>query len=451
MTKAAGKASRATKSREVILDILFEVLERDGFVHGSLRMALEKYQYLEKPDRAFITRVAEGTVENLLAIDEVLGRCSSIPVGKMKPVVRTVLRMSVYQILWMDRVPDSAVCNEAVKLVQGRRLGGLGGFVNGVLRGIARRKEEFLFEDWPLRYSMPRWLIEMWQEQYPKKTVEWMLQAFLEDTPTAVRCNLSRASMEEIRESLEGQQVKVTPSPLSPQVLLLEGYDYLERLEAFCRGWILVQDAASALVADAAGLQPGSVVLDVCGAPGGKGLHMADRLKGTGLVVVRDLTEEKISLAEENIARARLDNIKAEVWDAREFDGRWQEKADVVIADLPCSGLGVIGKKPDIKYRVSRERIDSLVLLQRQILAVAARYVKPGGTLVYSTCTISYQENEGQREWFLKNFPFTPENIAGRMGTAVKEESMKDGYVQLLPGRYPCDGFFIAVFRKESE
>lgn len=451
MTKAAGKTSRATKSREVILDILFEVLERDGFVHGSLRMALEKYQYLEKPDRALITRVAEGTVENLLAIDEVLNCCSSIHTAKMKPVVRTVLRMSVYQILWMDRVPDSAVCNEAVKLVQGRRLGGLGGFVNGVLRGVARRKDEFLFEDWSLRYSMPRWILEMWEEQYPKETVEGMLRAFLEDAPTAVRCNLSLASMEEVRESLERQQVKAELSPLSPQVLLLEGYDCLERLEAFRRGWILVQDASSALVADAADPKPGSTVLDVCGAPGGKGLHMADRLKGTGQVVVRDLTEGKIRLVEENIARAGLGNIKAEVWDAREFDGRWQEKADIVVADLPCSGLGVIGKKPDIKYHASKERIESLVLLQRQILTAAARYVKPGGTLVYSTCTVSRQENEGQREWFLENFPFSPEDIKGRMGTAVKEESMKDGYVQLLPGRYPCDGFFIAVFRKERE
>ncbi len=449
--KTAKKISRATKSREIILDVLYEVLERDGFVHDSLRLALEKYQYLEKQDRALITRVTEGTVENLLAVDEVLNRCSKVGTKKMKPVIRTILRMSVYQILWMDRIPDSAACNEAVKLAQGRRLGGLGGFVNGVLRSVARRREEFSFEEWSLRYSMPGWILEMWKEEYPQETIEGMLQAFLTESPTAVRCNLTRASREEIMDSLRRQGVKVTASPLLPQILLLEGYDHLEQLEAFRQGWILVQDVASALVAEAVNAKAGSMVLDVCGAPGGKGLHMADRLRGTGLVTVRDLTEEKIRLVEENIARARLDNIRTEVWDARKFDERWEEKADVVIADLPCSGLGVIGKKPDIKYRVSRERIQSLVLLQRQILAAASRYVKPGGILVYSTCTISRQENEEQRRWFLEKYPFRPENIAGRLGEAVQEDTMKEGYVQLLPGRHSCDGFFIAVFQKDRK
>lgn len=448
--KKPAKAQKATGSREIILDVLLEVLERQRFVHEILRQALEKYQYFDKPDRAFITRVSEGTVEKLLAIDRVIDTCSKVKVAKQKPVIRTILRMSVYQLLWMDRVPDRAVCSEAVKLAKGRRFGELSGFVNGVLRSVARRREEFDFQDWSLRYSMPSWILDMWRQQYGEETLERMLQAFLADRSTAVRCNLYRASMEQILESLEGQGVRVSVSPLSPQVLCLEKYDYPEGLEAFQKGWICVQDPSSSLVAEAAAPRPGAWVLDVCGAPGGKSLHMADKLKGTGLVTVRDLTEAKIRLVQENIDRTGAKNIRTEVWNALEFDGEWEEKADIVIADLPCSGLGVIGRKPDIKYRVSQEKIDELVVLQRQILSVVSRYVKPGGILVYSTCTISPRENQEQRTWFLEQFPFLPENLAGRFGEAVTEDTMKDGYIQLLPGRYPCDGFFIAVFRKEG-
>lgn len=170
--------TKPTESREIILDILMEILEKGGHSHVILRQALEKYQYLEKQDRAFITRVAEGTIEYRLTIDAVIDQCSKVKTGKMKPVIRTILRMAVYQILWMDRIPDSAACNEAVKLAVKRRFAGLKGFVNGVLRTIVRRKEEFVFEDWTLRYSMPSWLIEMWKQQYPAETVQQMLESF---------------------------------------------------------------------------------------------------------------------------------------------------------------------------------------------------------------------------------------------------------------------------------
>lgn len=443
--------TKPTESREIILDILMEILEKGGHSHVILRQALEKYQYLEKQDRAFITRVVEGTIEYRLTIDAVIDQCSKVKTGKMKPVIRTILRMAVYQILWMDRIPDSAACNEAVKLAVKRRFAGLKGFVNGVLRTIVRRKEEFVFEDWILRYSMPSWLIEMWKQQYPAETVQQMLESFLKEQLTTVRCNLDLASVEEITESLKAQQVQVTASPLSAHGLLLEKYDYLEGLEAFQRGWIQVQDASSGFVGDIADPQPGDVVLDVCGAPGGKSLHIADKLKGTGLVVVRDLTEQKIRLVEENLERTGFTNIRAEVWDALEFDPQWERKADIVIADLPCSGLGIIGKKPDIKYQVSSQSLKELAALQRQILNVVSRYVKPGGKLIYSTCTVNQEENEGQRNWFLEHFPFRSQNIEGMLGEAVQEESMKEGYLQLLPGRYPCDGFFIAAFTREMD
>ena len=366
----------------------------------------------------------------------------------MKPVIRTILRMSVYQMLWMDRIPDRAVCSEAVNLAEKRHFAGLKGFVNGVLRSVSRRKEEFDFPDWEKKYSMPDWLIENWKSQYGSKATEQMLQAFLAEMPTTVRCNLDRASLEEIRESLEAQGVTVTESPLLAHALQISGYDYLESLDAFENGWIQVQDASSALVGQASGVREGELVLDVCGAPGGKSLDLADRLKGSGQVVVRDLTESKIALVEDNIYRSGFTNIRAEVWDAREFDPEWENGADLVLADLPCSGLGIIGKKPDIKYQASPEKIHDLAVLQREILETVTRYVKPGGRLVYSTCTISPEENEKQREWILANFPFEPVDLTDSLGKVLSEESLKDGYVQLLPGKYPCDGFFISVYRR---
>lgn len=442
--------TKPTESRELILDILMEILEKGGYSHVILRQALEKYQYLEKQDRALITRVVEGTIEYRLTIDAVIDECSRIKTDKMKPVIRTILRMSVYQILWMDRIPDSAVCNEAVNLAVKRRFQGLKGFVNGVLRTIARRKDEFVFTDWSRRYSMPDWLIELWKKQYPAPVVEEMLRAFLQEMPTTVRCNLDKASMEEIRASLAQQKVRVEDSPLAPHALLLSGYDYLESLEAFRKGWLQVQDVSSGFVGEIADPQPGDRVLDVCGAPGGKSLHLADKLKGTGLVVVRDLTESKIRMVDDNIRRAGFTNMQTEVRDALDFDPEWEEKADIVIADLPCSGLGIIGKKPDIKYQVTEERLQELAALQREMLTVVSRYVKPGGKLIYSTCTIDRLENEDQRAWFLSQFPFDSINIDGMLGDAIQEETMKDGYVQLIPGRYPCDGFFIAAFRRRG-
>ena len=447
MTKQNGP----TKERELILDILMEILENGGYSHVVLKKALDKHQYLEKQKRAFITRVTEGTIEYLLTIDAVIDQCSKTKVSKMKPVIRTILRMSVYQILKMDRIPDSAVCDEAVKLAVKRRFHGLKGFVNGVLRTVSREKDTFVFTDWSRKYSMPDWIIELWKKQYPAETVERIMKAFLEERPTSVRCNLDRASMEDILKSLEQDGVTVLANPLADHALFLSGYDYLDAVRAFREGWITVQDVSSSFVGEVADPKKGDVVLDVCGAPGGKSLHIADKLAGTGEVVVRDLTENKILLVEDNIRRTGFTNIRAEVWDALEEDPAWEEKADIVIADLPCSGLGIIGKKPDIKYQVTEEDLRELAELQKDILSVVWRYVKPGGKLIYSTCTIDRLENEDQRTWFLEHFPFEAASIEGALGSQVKEETMKDGYIQLLPGTYPCDGFFIAAFRRKQQ
>lgn len=441
--------AKGTDSRELALDILLEILEKGSYSHIVLRQALSKHQYLEKQERAFVSRIVGGTVEYLIPIDAILNSSSKVPVNKMKPVIRTILRMSVYQITYMDRVPDRAACNEAVKLAQKRKFQGLGGYVNGVLRTIVRQKDSYRFTDWERKYSMPDWLIERWKETYPAAVVEGMLQAFLTERPLSVRCNLNKASKAAIIASLEAQNVTVTVSELNPNVLYLDDYDYPESLSAFREGLIQVQDVSSSLVGDVADPQPDAYIIDVCGAPGGKSIHLADRLGGTGMVEVRDLTESKVDLIEENIARTGFKNIRTKVWDACVPDESMIGQADLVIADLPCSGLGIIGRKPDIKYRVSEAGMDALVKLQREILSVVWQYVKPGGKLIYSTCTINRAENEEQAEWFSQSFPFRAINIEDKLGENLPADTQKDGYVQLIPGIHPCDGFFIAAFERK--
>lgn len=442
------RPENAGRNREIILDILLEILERGGYSHMILRQALNKYQYLDKSERAFISRTVDGTIEYLLQIDYVIDSFSNIKVSKMKPVIRTILRMSVYQLLYMDRVPDSAVCNEAVKLAVKRKFAGLKGFVNGVLRNISRNREELRWPDDSIRYSMPSWIVSMWKETYGRETAGIMMEAFLKNSKTTVRCNFAKASKEEILRSLKMQGAEVSESDISEGILYLERFDHLEGLEAFRKGYIQVQDLSSSFVGEIADPQKGDFCIDVCGAPGGKSLHIADKLHGTGMVEVRDLSYQKISMVQENIERCGFKNIRAKVQDALVSDPDSFEKADIVIADLPCSGLGIIGRKPDIKYRMTMNDLEALASLQREILSVVQAYVKPGGKLVFSTCTIDRKENEDNVRWFLEHFPFDFIDLEGKLGEKLNSATMRQGYFQLLPGIHPCDGFFIAAFRK---
>ncbi len=415
--------------REIVLDVLDEILEQDGYSHLVLGKTLEKHQYLEKQQRAFITRVTTGTIEYCLQIDAILNQFVKKPkVAKMKPVIRTIMRSSVYQILYMEHVPDSAVCNEAVKLAKKRGYQGLGGFVNGVLRNISRNKDKIVFANLSEEYSMPQWIVDLWAEQYPEANLEGMLDAFLQEKKTCIRVNTARITKEALAQKLEAQGIMVEPCPEIDYGLYISNYDYLNSIPEFKEGLFYIQDFSSMMVAHKAGVKKDNYIIDVCAAPGGKSLHAAELLDGTGMVEARDVSDYKVSLMEENLSRSGLTNIRAKKWDATALDEDSIEQADIVICDAPCSGLGVIGKKPDIKYHMSREQQLSLAKLQRQILDTVCQYVKKGGTLLYSTCTICKDENQDNVAWFLENH----EDF-----TLVEER-------QLFPEAKTNDGFFYA-------
>ena len=448
-----------TNIRENILEILMEINEEGEYSHIAIRRGLEKLLYLPKQERAFLTRVCEGTTEYRLQIDYIIDQFSSVKVEKMKPVIRNILRSAVYQMRWMDSVPDSAVCNEAVKLAQKKGFYNLKGFVNGVLRNIMRNKEQLKFpgEDRPVdalsvRYSMPRWLVERWIGQYGRKTTEIMLADFMKERPTTVRCRQYMTSREVAVKSMEEQGVKVEQAPYLDYAYYISGYDYLPSLESFFLGRIQPQDVSSMLVGEIAAPKEGSYCIDLCAAPGGKSFHLADKLKGTGRVEARDLTEYKVDLIRENIERSGLENIYARRKDALVFDPADKDAADLVLADVPCSGYGVIGHKTDIKYKMTPAKEADLVLLQRRILHNAAQCVQPGGTLIYSTCTINPRENEENVRWFLEQYPFEAESLNPYLPEELRGGTAEEGWLQLLPGIHKCDGFFIArLVRKKDE
>lgn len=432
-------------TRELALGILLEVAEEGAYSHAALRSVLEKYQYLEKRERAFITRLSEGTIQRMIELDYIIDQFSKIKVNKMKPAIRNILRMAVYQMKYMDSVPDSASCNEAVKLAERKGFASLKGFVNGVLRTVSRNlpslefpaEEENLAKALSIRYSMPEWIVEEWLSSYGEARTRKMLAAFLQEAPLTIRTNLLKITPEGLRERLAAEGVAAVPVDMEkyPGVtyaFAISGFDHLNALSSFQEGLFYVQDISSMLAAELADPEEHQYVIDACAAPGGKSIHLAEKMRGTGMVEARDLTEDKVAVIEENIARHGIANIKAVCQDAARFDAASVEKADILIADLPCSGLGVLRKKTDVKYKVTPEQQRELIRLQRQILDAVWQYVKKGGTLIYSTCTVHPRENEENVRWFLENH---------------KEFQLRE-MRQLFPQDGPGDGFFLSKFQR---
>lgn len=448
-----------TNIRELVLDILIEVNEKDQYSHLVIRSVLDKYQYLDKKERAFLTRLAEGTIEHQIEMDYMIDSFSKVKVRKMKPLIRNLLRMSVYQLRYMDAIPDSAVCNEAVKLAKKRGFRQLSGFVNGVLRSIVREGDKLLYPDAAIepkrylevKYSVPGWIINRWMKAYGYEQTETILSHFYQESPLTIRTNRTKCTPEELRTKLINEQVTVEKIGKIPAesgefkdalgrlwdyAYTISDFDHLQSLQTFQDGDFYVQDLSSMLVAEMAAPKKGDYVIDVCAAPGGKSSHIAELMDGTGMVEARDLTEYKTNLIEENIRRHGLSNMKAVCMDATVFDRDSVGKADILVCDLPCSGLGVMGKKTDIRYKMTEEKEKELVQLQRQILKTVIPYVKENGTVIYSTCTIDRAENEENAAWIEREFP------------ELSLVAMK----QMFPGEAGNDGFFISKFvRREHE
>ena len=470
-----------------MLDLLMQTEHSQAHSHVLVRRALDRCGDLEDAQRSFIKRLYEGTLERQIELDRIIDdhlRDPSIRLGK---AVRCVLRMSLYQIYYMDAVPDYAVCSEAGNLLRSRGLSAQVRFVNGVLRTILREKEAGqgpLSDDQdkpvPLsvRYSMPPLIIDLFQKQLGETETQALLERLLEIRPVTIRIDerLSGTQQQELIASLAEAGAHPEPAGLFPYAYTIGGSRKLTELPGFAQGYWTVQDLSSMMVAEAAGIEGGERIMDLCAAPGGKTVHCAAKLlvkaqetgKPAGSVYAFDVSEDKIRRIRENAQRMKTENVIAGVRDARTVSDLTEKKADIVLCDVPCSGLGVIGRKRDIKYHISREKLTSLTCLQKEILQGAAHCVKEGGVLIYSTCTINRAENEEMARYIIETLGFEPESLApylpdqlrgdltswkphGSRGALQLRKDPDGNMIQLLPHRHHTDGFFAARFRRKTD
>ena len=390
-------------NRKTAWEVLLDVEKNQAYSNLSLNNFIEKNQ----PDSpAFVRELVYGVLENKLLLDHILGQLVASGLKKVKKQDLTLLRMGIYQLRNMNSVPEYAAVNETVKmakvLAKGRDK-----FINGVLRGYIKKQDELTFPDkeadlaeyLSVMYSCEKWIVKLWLDAYGPEDTEAILDASNRTPELTIRTNLLRTTRQQLREILEEQGFEVGETWESPRGLVVKGSGLLSTKD-YEEGLFSVQDEASMLASEALGAVPGDMVIDVCAAPGGKSFATAELMDGRGTVYSMDIYEHKLKLMENQAKRTGITNIQLICHDSTQPRGEFAGKADRVLADVPCSGLGVIRRKPEIKYK-GNEELPELIDRQEKILAAAATYVKPGGTLVYSTCTINPAENQLQTKKFL--------------------------------------------------
>ncbi len=443
--------------REIIFDTLLILETEDKKSHLLIREVLNKYDYLDARDKAFFKRVTEGTVSSCITLDYCLNRFSKKEISRCKPKVRVILRMSAYQLLFMDHVPDSAVCDEAVKLCRKKSREEFCSFINGILRNLCKEKEKALnFEKiddttkrLSVKYSTPEWIVKLFIKE--QKDAEGLLKAMSEIKPVCVHiCN--DTDKEALLIKWEEANIHFKKSEYVDNTYLLSDFEGLEAVPGFLEGKLIVQDESSQLAALSAGFdkKKNAFLIDTCAAPGGKTCFLG-ALNKTGHILSCDVSDLKVDLINENVERLCLDNVETRVLDATECEEGLINKADIVVADVPCSGLGVLSRKSDLKYKVTPESMKDICDLQKHIILNVSKYVKPGGTLIYSTCTIHKAENEKMVKFILENLPFKGDSLEEYVPKLFKTKRECNYAIQLLPNADHTDGFFIARFIKKQE
>lgn len=434
-------------ARETALDALMACRKDGAWSNGVLKEYISRDR-LDPRDAGLATRLCYGVIQNRGKLDFYLKQLLKGKLKDLQPVVRDILHLGLYQIYELDKIPDSAAVNESVRLTkQYSKNPKAASLVNGVLRNAVRTKGELEEpKSYADKYSHPDDLISLLKANLPKGTLEPMLMANNAAPQTVVQVNLLKITAEALCEKLAAEGVSAQPHRWMENCLVLSGTGSIENLTAFKEGLFYVQDPASKLSVLCAGLPANARVLDCCAAPGGKSFAAAIAMKGTGSIISCDVHEHKVALIRNGADRLGLANISARQQDATQFVAEWENQMDAVITDVPCSGFGIIRKKPDIRYKDITE-MEQLPQLQLKILSNQARYVKPGGRLLYSTCTVLRRENEDVVKAFLESHPdFYTEPLA------LPEEFPENttGMLTLIPGQHDTDGFFICRLRRKA-
>ncbi|SIT67603.1 16S rRNA (cytosine(967)-C(5))-methyltransferase RsmB [Edaphobacillus lindanitolerans] len=437
--------------RDAALSILVAVSRDQAYSNLLLHRTIEDYK-LDAKDRALLTELTYGTIQHRMTLDYYLAPFIR---GEVEGWVRELLRLSVYQLVYLERIPDHAVVNEAVEIAKRRGHKGIASMVNGILRSVIRNgvKDPSEIRDWTERTSVstshPEWLIRRWAGQYGTEETEAMAAANNEPPVQTVRVNRTKGTADDALQSLRTDGFDAEPSPVVPGAIRIRGGN-AARSRAFGEGLVTIQDESSMLPAIALDARAGMRVLDMCAAPGGKTTHIAELMDDRGEVLAYDLHPHKVKLIEENAARLGLNSIRTGTADSRKLAGELEAGSfDRILVDAPCSGLGVIRRKPDIKYSKSERDIAGLPDIQLSLLGEAHSLLRAGGILVYSTCTVDREENRETAGQFLEQFPDMErldleEVLPGNL-------RFEDGMLQVLPQDFGGDGFFVAAFRKRTE
>mgnify|MGYP002770262906 CR=1 FL=1 len=440
-------------ARELALQTLTDILIDGAYSNHALSEQIEKNE-LTVQDKNFMTELVYGTLQHEQLLNFYVTPFFN---GKVKAWVRILIQMTLYQMLFLDSVPEHAAISEAVKIAKKRGGQFNGKLVNAILREMTRTplpsldtiKDEA--ERLAVETSHPLWLIKLWSKQFGwEKTIQ-MARANNERVNVTIRVNGVRGTREELKQKLESEGITCEYGNLSQDALVILKGNVI-KTKAFEQGWFYVQDESSMLVARALKPKHHSKVLDTCSAPGGKTTHVAELMRQTGTVYAHDVYEHKIKLIEDNVKRLGLTNVVATLQDATTLNERYESDSfDAVLVDAPCSGLGILRRHPEVKITKQPSDLDEIMMIQKKILNTVAPLVKVGGTLVYSTCTVNRKENDKMVEQFLAQHPEyeLDATLVNRLPEVLHEQT-KNGMVQLFPGDYQTDGFFIACLKRQA-
>ncbi|KAA0547985.1 16S rRNA (cytosine(967)-C(5))-methyltransferase RsmB [Bacillus sp. BGMRC 2118] len=441
--------------RELALDILLQIERNQAYSNLLLNQSIKRSQIPQK-DIGLLTEIVYGTIQRKLTLDYYMKPFLKNP-QKLQEWVLVLLRLTLYQMIYLSRVPDHAAIYEAVEIAKKRGHKGITSMVNGVMRSIQREGTPSFesisdpVERLSIEMSFPLWLVQRWTNQYGLEQTKLFCESTLQPPISTARVNITKTTKDELLEKLEAEGIIASTGDLADDAIKVEKGN-LALSDNYKRGFLTVQDESSMLVAKALSPKPDDYVLDSCAAPGGKTTHIAELMNNSGKVVSVDLHEHKVKLINEQVSRLQLSNVETIAMDSRKLKEKFEnETFDRILVDAPCSGLGVIRRKPDIKYQKKEQDIHHLSTIQSTILSSVAPLLKKGGTLVYSTCTMDKEENEEVVKKFLidhTDYELDVE-LLDRLPEKVKiKQEIKDGQIQILPHHFGTDGFFIACLRK---
>ena len=433
-------------AREIAYKVLLDIEKNNNYSNMAINKHFKDVK-LSNQDRGLATEIIYGVIENKYYIDYMIDKLSKVKTNKMEIYVKTLLRMGVYKIMFLNSISDYAAVNETVNLAK-KKNSKVSGFINGILRNVIRQKEEIGkvktkddIEYLAIKYSYDKWMIKNWMAHFGKEFTEELVEANNERPNIYLRTNTLKITRGELIEKLAEQNIKAEKVNVVEEAIKVEHLKDIENNKLYKEGLFTVQDISSMLVGKVMNPKENSLILDVCSAPGGKTTHMATLMNNTGQVVSRDIYDHKLKLIKASANRLGLTNIDAQEFDGMKLDRESIAKFDYVLADVPCSGLGIIRRKPEIKYK-EKEEFRELPPIQKKILENAAKYVKVGGTLIYSTCTIQDNENINVVNEFLqkhKNFELAPIKEVN-----VDLDNQEKGYMKIYPNVHDMDGFFIS-------